>query len=85
MIGHLIDDVRQCLRCIPWWQVNHVFREANRVAHELAKMALKQANDVDWVEECPSCKRDILLKQKKKRKFIFLKKLGKISHNPRVI
>jgi ribonuclease HI len=61
MIGHLIDDVRQCLRCITRWQVNHVFREANRVVYELAKMALKQANDVDWLEECPSCIRDILL------------------------
>jgi ribonuclease HI len=61
MIGHLINDVRQCLKNIPRWQVNHVFREANRVAHELAKHALKQANDIVWVDECPSCIRDILL------------------------
>ena len=45
MIGHLIDDVRQCLRGISRWQVNHVLRGANRVAHELAKLTLKQEND----------------------------------------
>jgi ribonuclease HI len=61
MIGHLIDDVRCCLRCIPRWQVNHVFQETNRVVHELARMALKQANDIDWVEECPSCIREFVL------------------------
>jgi ribonuclease HI len=61
MIGHLIDDVRQSLRGISRWQVNHVLREANRVAHELAKLALKKENDNVWVEECPSCIRGFLL------------------------
>jgi hypothetical protein len=34
-----------CLNVISKWQVNYVYREANRVAHGLAKMALKQVND----------------------------------------
>lgn len=53
MIGHLIDDVRLGLNSIPRWQVHHVFPEANRVAHELAKQALKQANDIVWLDGCP--------------------------------
>ena len=61
MIGHLIDDVKQCLRGISRWQVNHVCQGANRVAHELAKLALKHDNDSVWLEECPSCIRDFLL------------------------
>jgi hypothetical protein len=41
MIGHLIDDVRLSLENIPEWKVDHVYRETNRVAHGLAKLALK--------------------------------------------
>jgi hypothetical protein len=44
-----------------WWQVKHVYREANRAAHGLAKMALHQVNDIVWIKECPFCIKDILL------------------------
>jgi hypothetical protein len=60
MIGHLIDDVRLSLNNIPECKVDHVHREANRVAHGLTKLALKSGNETVWLEECP-CIRDILL------------------------
>ena len=41
MIGHLIDDVRLSLNNISEWKINHVFREANRVTHQQAKLVFK--------------------------------------------
>ncbi|XP_059462829.1 uncharacterized protein LOC132191757 [Corylus avellana] len=61
MVGHLIGDVKLNLNIFPRWQVNHVHREGNRVAHGLARMALQQVNDTVWSKECPSCIRDIIL------------------------
>ena len=59
MIGHLID-VKLCLNALTRWQVNHVYREANRVAHGLAKLVLNQVNETVWLEKCPSCIKNIL-------------------------
>ena len=61
MIGHLIDNVKLSLNAFSKWRVNHVYHEANRVVHGLAKLALEQVNDTMWSEENPSCIRDILL------------------------
>ena len=40
-IRHLVNDVKLCLSDFPKWQVNHVYREANRRAHILAKIKLQ--------------------------------------------
>ncbi|XP_059454956.1 uncharacterized protein LOC132185163 [Corylus avellana] len=61
LLGQLIEDVRIGLNAIPMWNVEHVHREANKVAHRLAKLALTQANDIVWLEEEPPCIRDIVL------------------------
>ncbi|XP_059456541.1 uncharacterized protein LOC132186577 [Corylus avellana] len=61
LLGRLIDDVRLGLNAIPKLKVEHVNREANKVAHRLAKLALTQANDIVWLEEGPLCIRDIVL------------------------
>jgi hypothetical protein len=62
-IGHLVDDVKLCLNDFPKWQVNHVYRVANKGANGLAKMTLQQFNDSVQVEECPPCIRDTLLSE----------------------
>ena len=41
MIGHLIDYVGLSLNNIPEWKINHVFREANKVTYQQAKLAFK--------------------------------------------
>lgn len=61
LIGHLIDDVKTGLNVYSKWKVEHVHREANKVAHNLAKLAIQQATDSVWLDEGPSCIGDILL------------------------
>jgi hypothetical protein len=52
--GHLIDDAKQGLLRMQPFLINHVRREANWVAHCLAKLAISQLLDAMWVAECPS-------------------------------
>lgn len=41
--------------------IQHVKRDANEVAHRLAKMAQTSTDDTSWVEFIPPCIRDIVL------------------------
>ncbi len=43
------------------YSVYHVRREANTVAHKLAKFALAQLLDVSWLDECPGVIRHVIL------------------------
>jgi len=52
--GHIIEDIRAKLQNIPSVRVQHVSRDANKVAHVLAKAAVSQMLDNSWIEECPS-------------------------------
>lgn len=38
--GHLMEDAKNLLHSCQVWRVNHVKREANEIAHRLAKRAL---------------------------------------------
>jgi hypothetical protein len=38
--GLLVNDAKQLLRSIRYWEVQHVPRVYNKVAHNLAKLAL---------------------------------------------
>ncbi len=52
--GLIIEDIRAKLQDIPSVRVHHVPREANNVAHSLAKAVVSQMLDKSWIEECPS-------------------------------
>jgi hypothetical protein len=44
--GHIVQDARDMLRQCQEWQINHVHRQGNSVAHGLAKLALNITGDV---------------------------------------
>lgn len=37
-----------------------VFREGNRLAHHMAKLAMRDRSDFVWIEEVPACAESIL-------------------------
>jgi hypothetical protein len=52
--GHLLEDSRARLNGLQFWQLNHVRRDANEVAHGLAKFALQQSHKLVWSGTCPN-------------------------------
>jgi ribonuclease HI len=58
--GHILDDIKMVLSSLRSWEVMHVKREANMVAHNLAKEASKLQTDRTWIEDCPLCILDIV-------------------------
>jgi ribonuclease HI len=52
--GHITEDIRAKLQDIPSIRVQHVPREANKVAHLLSKATVSQMLDNSWIEECRS-------------------------------
>lgn len=59
--GQLIDDTKHCLSTLSYASVQHVKRDANKVAHVLAKYALSQFLDKTWVEVCLSIIHNIVI------------------------
>jgi hypothetical protein len=49
--GQVIDDARIMLNSIQTWKVNYVRREANGIAHRLAKEALFLLDEQGHMEE----------------------------------
>jgi hypothetical protein len=61
--GHLIEDSKLCLnRLLPFF-VHHIKREANKVAHCWAKLAISWLLNEAWVEECSLFIRNVLSKR----------------------
>ena len=58
--GHIVDDIRVMLNSFSQWNCGHMGRDANRVAHYLAKEATKYAMDRTWWIEILSCITDIV-------------------------
>ena len=52
-IGNLTEKVKSMKKNFRKCKIQHVKREANGVAHSLAKSAFNLSEDVYWVEECP--------------------------------
>ena len=52
-------DTQQILQRFQEHQVNHIHREANRTAHNLAKLALSLGVGRVWREDFPACMRNI--------------------------
>ncbi|XP_062011139.1 uncharacterized protein LOC133727571 [Rosa rugosa] len=61
-IGRIIDDCKSYLTYFPSFQIRHVFREANGVAHRLAHPASLNYLDDIWVDESPVIIQDVLYK-----------------------
>lgn len=45
--GQITEDIREMLKGIPWWEMNYVNRDQNKVAHNLAALAV--ADDLNRV------------------------------------
>ena len=59
--GQIIEDARLVLESLRNWNIRHVKREANFVAHGLAKIAIRILMDNIWLEEPSSCIYDIII------------------------
>lgn len=53
--GCLIKDARRVLNSSINWTTSHIYREANKAAHQLAKATLEELEDVYDIELCPTC------------------------------
>ena len=53
--GQIIEDACGILFSRRSWDVMHVKREANMVAHFLAKNAILTSQEEVWMEGCPPC------------------------------
>ncbi|XP_042944640.1 uncharacterized protein LOC122278525 [Carya illinoinensis] len=62
--GVVIEDIRSLLKDNMSWSVNFIHREANNVAHSLAKMALTCDEEIVWMEEGPPQIMNAVLKEK---------------------
>ncbi|XP_042942801.1 uncharacterized protein LOC122276986 [Carya illinoinensis] len=51
--GHLVEGLQQKLKTYNRWEVGFVHRMGNEVAHQLAKMAMFEDDDMYWIEEGP--------------------------------
>jgi hypothetical protein len=56
-----VEDTRCMLMMIPRWRCRFVHREANEVAHRLAKAAITYVNDRIWRDYTPYCISDVVL------------------------
>jgi ribonuclease HI len=52
--AQLLDDVRTALQGFLFHGVQYASREANKVAHALAKLVVSHSVDHVWIDECPS-------------------------------
>jgi hypothetical protein len=60
-VGQLIEDTRSGLQQFHSF-INHVKRDANQVAHRLAKLAISQLLDTSWLDECHSIIQNVVLR-----------------------
>jgi hypothetical protein len=59
-MGHLIDEIKEVLGKLRSWRIEHVKRDANFVAHILAREVFSCVIDKVWDEEISNCIYDIL-------------------------
>lgn len=63
-LSMVVQDIKCMLEYNPIWIVNFVHREANMVAHILAKLACSTIGEKIWVEECPLNVMSFVLREK---------------------
>ena len=59
-IGNIIDDVKHLSKAIKSCEFHHTKREANQVAHTLARNAIHVNKEMAWLEEIPPCVFDVI-------------------------
>jgi hypothetical protein len=59
--GQILDDIKSQFSFFSSVEVKHVRRNANRVAHVLAKYALSQLLNNTWITECPSIIQNVVV------------------------
>ncbi|KAB2612730.1 hypothetical protein D8674_035046 [Pyrus ussuriensis x Pyrus communis] len=59
-MGSIIEDVKHLLSTVSEACVAHIRRQANSVAHRLARFALHCGNDCTWLDAPPSIICDLL-------------------------
>jgi ribonuclease HI len=64
LFGHLMDEAKLLLQSCHTWEVQHVQRSGNEVAHQLAKLALDQNIEHMWTDSFPSCISEIVMAEK---------------------
>ena len=60
-IGNIIEDVKILSKTMKSCEFHHTKREANQVAHTLARNAIKVVSELVWIEEIPQCVSDVIL------------------------
>ena len=58
--GHLLADILLALSSVLQWEMIHVRREGNTVAHGLANYAMQENVNRVWLNDPPDCVRDSL-------------------------
>jgi len=53
LMGHMLQDVKQLMQRVPKCSIQHVFRDANVVAHKLARLALNVQDVNIWCDDIP--------------------------------
>jgi hypothetical protein len=56
-----VEDVPIASNSFSMWQIRHGNREANKAAHGLAQVAIKQVIDITWLEDILICINYIVL------------------------
>ena len=59
-IGHLIQGILALLNSFSSWRVNHVNRNYNRAAHELAHLAIRNGDSQEWIGALPMVVQEIV-------------------------
>ena len=57
----MIQEVKELFGRLEAWQVTHIWRTANSVAHQLSKFALESRGDQLWLDHFPKCIHPIVL------------------------
>ncbi|XP_059436088.1 uncharacterized protein LOC132169016 [Corylus avellana] len=58
-IGHLVDDMKVLLSAFRQWRVQQVGRELNKMAHTIARQAVREGIERTWIGVVPDCIREI--------------------------
>ena len=59
--GHLIGDIKMVLHDFQQWRMVHVRRKVNKVAYEMARLAMRNVMGKVWICEVPEFIRDIIV------------------------
>lgn len=57
----IVEDTKAVLSSLSSWAVRHIRREANQVAHNLAKQAISLVSVVIDIEDVPTCVQSLIM------------------------